>query len=615
QEIIRLIGALDYKVLQSGQAKAPDSVSVISYLVMIAALYILLQSTGVLTRLVPSQLADAGMGYGMLFVIGLITSVHCVAMCGGINLSQSLPRGTEDSGRLGALAPSFAYNLGRVCSYTAVGFILGLLGMLLGGRSGAGVSALLQGSLKLLAGCVMVVMGVNLLGLFPALRRFTLRPPRFLLRFLGKRRGNAAGPFLVGLLNGLMPCGPLQSMWLVALAAANPFTGALSMLLFSLGTVPLMLGLGSAVSLLGRRFTDSVMKVGAILVIVLGLAMLSQGGALSGWLSQEALLSLTVAFAAAGALYSLPIRQKWLKYGATAAAAVLVVAAFTLWNTRSAAANGNAQGEASVVDGVQVVSSALSSGSYPNITVQAGLPVRWVVEAPAGTVNGCNYRMLIQEYGIDHAFAEGEHIIEFPPTQPGTVRTSCWMGMIHGNIFVTDQGQEHAAEQSAVKTGSDQPPEELPKNEIPWPVVSGYQIPTAELAVADMISDDKAAFQEVEISLTENGFLPAVIVVQKNVPVFWNIDNQLENAKSGTGLLAPYYSTALALEPGINELSLYPSESFDVSTGDNRFYCYVKVVDDLKEIDEAEIRDEAENYEPMIYPAEIFERPAASCCD
>ena len=62
-------------------------------------------------------------------------------------------------------------------------------------------------------------------------------------------------------------------------------------------------------------------------------------------------------------------------------------------------------------------------------------------------------------------------------------------------------------------------------------------------------------------------------------------------------------------------MSLYPSESFDVSTGDNRFYCYVKVVDDLKEIDEAEIRDEAENYEPMIYPAEIFERPAASCCD
>ena len=442
QEIIRVIEDLDYEVLQSGQAQAPDSVTVISYLVMIVALYILLQSTGLLTRLVPSQLADAGMGYGMLFVVGLITSVHCVAMCGGINLSQSLPRGAEDSregaGRLEALAPSLAYNLGRVCSYTAVGVILGLLGMLLGGGNDAGVSALLQGILKMLAGCVMVVMGVNLLGLFPALRRFTLRSPRFLLRVLGKRRGNAAGPFLVGLLNSLMPCGPLQSMWLVALAAGNPFTGALSMLLFSLGTVPLMLGLGSAVSLLGRRFTDKVMKVGAILVIVLGLAMLSQGGVLSGWLSQETLLGLIVAFAAAGALYSLSIRPKWLKYGATAAAAVLVAAAFTLWNTRSTAASGTAQGEASVVDGVQVVSSTLSSGSYPNITVQAGLPVRWVVEAPAGTVNGCNYRMLIQEYGIDHAFAEGENIIEFTPMQPGTVRTSCWMGMIHGNIFVTD---------------------------------------------------------------------------------------------------------------------------------------------------------------------------------
>ena len=96
-------------------------------------------------------------------------------------------------------------------------------------------------------------------------------------------------------------------MWIVALATGNPFAGAMSMFLVRLGTVPLMLGLGSIVSLLGKKFTDQVIRVGAILVVVLGLSMLSQGGALSGWLPSELLLYLIVAFAAAGVLISLPI--------------------------------------------------------------------------------------------------------------------------------------------------------------------------------------------------------------------------------------------------------------------------------------------------------------------
>ena len=58
-----------------------------------------------------------------------------------------------------------------------------------------------------------------------------------------------------------MPCGPLQSMQIVALACQNPFSGALSMFLFSLGTVPLMLGLGSLVSILGKRFAKKMTTV------------------------------------------------------------------------------------------------------------------------------------------------------------------------------------------------------------------------------------------------------------------------------------------------------------------------------------------------------------------
>lgn len=90
-----------------------------------------------------------------------------------------------------------------------------------------------------------------------------------------------------------------------------------------------------------------------------------------------------------------------------------------------------------------------------------------------------------------------------------------------GNIFVTDGTEGDAAASSG---------------EVSVPTPAGYKIPTEALAIALLTTDESGnEIQEVDIELTDNGFSPG----------------------------------------------LYPSESFDVSTGDNRFYCYVKVVDDL----------------------------------
>lgn len=280
-DITAVIEKLEYKVLTDASHHNPGTGRVIVFLTIIAALFMLLEHFGVLNLLVPSRLADTGMSYGLLFLIGLITSVHCIAMCGGINLSQCIPTKEitpENSSRFASLLPAFLYNLGRVISYTAVGFILGFAGMLFGGNSAVGLPILLQGILKLIAGAFMVIMGVNMLGLFPILRKLQPHLPKIFSRKSHKTKS----PLIVGLLNGLMPCGPLQSMQIVALASANPITGAVSMLLFSLGTVPLMFGLGSVVYALGKKFTQKMMDIGAILVVVLGLAMLSQGGSLSG---------------------------------------------------------------------------------------------------------------------------------------------------------------------------------------------------------------------------------------------------------------------------------------------------------------------------------------------
>lgn len=421
-----VIAELGYEVTEDDPARQ-NAVWTVSLTVIILALYVLLQRCGVLTLLVPSRLADSGMGYGALFVTGLLTSVHCIAMCGGINLSQSVPKGVEGTG-IRAYIPAALYNLGRVISYTVIGALLGGLGFLIGGGSGAGVPILLQGILKLIAGVLMVIMGVNMLGLFPGLRRLSIRLPRI---GLGRNRG----PFVVGLLNGLMPCGPLQSIQIVALASGSPITGALAMLMFSLGTVPLMLGLGSLVTALGQRFSRAVMNVGAVLVAVLGIAMLSQGCSLTGMISQKQLLFCVAVLAIAGIALTLPFANRNFRFAVLAGCALLAVGAGALLCDVS---DGDVVTQAMLQEDVQIAYSTLSPGGYPSIRVQEGVPVRWIITAPEGSVNGCNYKLLIQEYGVEHEFHEGENVIEFTPAEPGSVPVSCWMGMMQGNIYIEE---------------------------------------------------------------------------------------------------------------------------------------------------------------------------------
>ena len=418
EELRQVIREAGYEVLLEPAVRKPDFGRTATLLILIFFIYRMLQHSGILNLLVPSELADTGMGYGMLFLIGILTSVHCIAMCGGINLSQCIPRsaGKED-GRFGAFRSAVLYNLGRVISYTGIGFLLGLAGMLVGETSGAGISPFFQGILKMAAGVFMVILGINMLGIFPWLRRFQLQLPRFLVRTVNRKKAGSSQPFVIGLLNGMMPCGPLQSMQIVALASANPFAGALSMLAFSLGTVPLMLGLGSFVAMLGKRFSAKVMETGAVLVVVLGLAMLSQGGNLSG------LFYSGMEWNAAGQQV----------YAASGESGTKVQGADSGINGSGINDSGT-----TVEDGVQIIESTLTGGRYPNITVTAGIPVRWIIQVPKGALNGCNYRMLLNTYGITHTFSEGENIIEFTPEKTGTVPYTCWMGMIRGNIFVTD---------------------------------------------------------------------------------------------------------------------------------------------------------------------------------
>ncbi|MDR2753536.1 MAG: sulfite exporter TauE/SafE family protein [Oscillospiraceae bacterium] len=466
KDITAIIEKLGYQVLAEDKNPASNVGRVVGILGIIVSLYVLLSQFGILNLLVPNQLADTKMtraglaGYGMLFVIGLITSLHCIAMCGGINLSQCIPKGdipAEKKSRFSTFVPAFLYNLGRVISYTVIGGVLGFVGLLFGGGgSSAGLPVIAQGILKLLAGVFMVIMGINMLGLFPWLRKLQPRMPKIFARKVGTKKAKSKSPLIVGLLNGLMPCGPLQSMQLVALSSGNPLVGALSMFLFSMGTVPLMLGLGGVVSALGKKFTAKVMRVGAVLVVVLGLAMLSQGGSLSGFLLPNTLLAIILGLCAVGIVSSLPFKKPTHKTVSTLAAlgiAVIMVATWNTWTVGGGASSDNSGG-VKIVDGKQIVSSTLSPGSFPNITVEVGTPVEWTIHAPSGSINGCNSRINIKEYGIsNYSFTQGDNVIAFIPNKTGRFQYSCWMGMIRGWVTVTEAGA--AAEDSLTDDYSD----------------------------------------------------------------------------------------------------------------------------------------------------------------
>lgn len=546
KDITAIIQKLGYEVLEREASFDPRRT--VGILLIVAALYMLLSQLGFTKIFNAVPLAGAGMGYGMLFVIGLLTSFHCVAMCGGINLSQCIPpSGGERESRFASLRPSLLYNAGRVISYTVVGGIVGALG------SAVSFSGGFKGIVQLIAGVFMVIMGLNMLSLFPFLRRLNPRMPKIFARGIESQKAASKSPLVVGLLNGLMPCGPLQAMQIYALSTGSPLKGALSMMVFALGTLPLMFGLGALSSFLSKKFTHRVMTAGAVLVVVLGLSMFSQGWALSGF----------------SALSTLPQGQQ----------------------------SGGSQ--IAIEDGVQVVRSTLSSGRYPAITVEAGRPVRWIIDAPKGAINGCNNRIVIPAYNIEYAFSPGENVIEFTPGKTGKFPYSCWMGMIRSSITVVEAG------------GAASPPAEDSGEAVSQPVPAGVKISAENITVAE-ITD---GLQQIRTSLTDDGLNPGVIVLQEGLETRWVIENSSTRAGNAT-LLFPFYTAEAPMAEGENPIILYPSESFEFSTGDNAAYGYVAVVEDITKVDLEKIRVTAQAFETLVYPPEYFANggPSGASC-
>ncbi len=560
-KIIDEIEKLDYTVKNKNINQAPgsrennskennsDRLSITQLLgigIIIFAAYVIINNT-VGFNFIPQ--VNQNMGYGILFAIGLITSLHCIAMCGGINLSQciSYKSGEGETDRLAKFKPSLMYNAGRVVSYTILGGITGALG------SAVSFSGAAKGVIAILSGVFMVIMGLNMLNLFPLLRRLNPRMPGF---FGNKARNDNGrhGPFYVGLLNGLMPCGPLQAMQIYALGTGSALAGAASMLFFSLGTLPLMFGFGAISSLLSGKFTRKMMKVSAVLVMVLGVIMLNRGLNLSG-------VNLS------GAAYASSVPENVAK----------------------------------IEGGSQVLTTKLESGRYPAITVQKGVPVKWTITASASDINGCNETLTIPKYGITQKLVPGNNQIEFTPEEEGDIPYTCWMGMISSNIKViadvtkvsdSDTTQSGTSAGGGI-TGAGGPDGAGGCCGATPPQFAGGKIPTDDIQVAKVENGQ----QEITVTVNNNGYTPAAFVVQKGVQVKVKFNTEQLNGCNST-VVFPEFNGRLDLSSQ-KETPLLPADNdFTFQCGMNMLHGYVKVVDNINDINLDKIKKEIQDYKP-----------------
>lgn len=559
------IEKLDYHVGTKENKKAKEDKTSINQLlgigIILLAVFMLQKNTG-LFQLVPQ--INQNMGYGLLFLIGIITSLHCVAMCGGINLSQCVNYGGGESSGTGLakFKPGILYNGGRVVSYTLIGGIVGALGSVIS------LSGSARGLVAVVAGVFMVIMGLNMLNIFPALKKIVPRMPKVFRRKLAVS-GKSRGPFYIGLLNGLMPCGPLQSMQLYALGTGSFLGGALSMFLFSLGTVPLMFGFGAVAGILNSKYTKKMMKVSAALVMALGVIMLNRGLSLSG-------IDLVRAS-----------------------------------GTQEAGNTAKVEAE------VQSVTTKLQPGGYEPIVVQKGIPVKWTIQAEKKDINGCNETIIIPAYNIEVTLTEGDNLVEFTPDKSGTVSYSCWMGMIRSSIKVVDDIKDKAAvtatdETAAQDTASGDGDNGTADGSTSGGLIGnntsgalsgccqappeGFEdgkIPTDDIAVAK-VEDNK---QEVTVTVDNNGYSPAVVVLQRGIEAKIKFDGKELNGCNYI-VVFPEYQGQLDLTQQTETPWLTITEDFTFQCSMSMLHGYVKVVDDINNIDLDEIKSEIDNYTP-----------------
>ena len=194
---------------------------------------------------------------------------HCIGMCGGIVVAYSTIKIDPKSSKVSQSVAHLLYSFGRVLTYTVLGAMFGALGGVVLFSNNA------NGGLLIFAGIVMILAGLSLMG---KIKFLTLIEHSFSSSPLYKNAFKSVlnsksnlSFFLLGMLNGLLPCGFVYFFAITAASTADPFYGALVMFIFGVSTIPAMFGVGFLSSLASATsFRNMMMSLSSVAVILYG---------------------------------------------------------------------------------------------------------------------------------------------------------------------------------------------------------------------------------------------------------------------------------------------------------------------------------------------------------
>jgi len=383
-----------YPVCGSGKknSRAMQILVLVGAITIFAGLYLAIEhfsgSSGInFTKL------DGSTSYALLFGIGLVTGLHCIAMCGGFVLSYSTKQKTGD------VTPHLSYGLGKLISYTAIGAFFGLLGSIIAFTIETRIAV------ALLAGLFLVAYGLGNLGLLPKVLTSRIKVPGP----IASLRENlvSRGPFATGIATGFfVACGPLQAMYIMAAGSGSMAFGGLALFFFGLGTLPVMLGFSYVSSMISQAMATRITRYSGVLIVLLGLIMVNNALVLSG---------VQVVPSLKGEDATAQFQSSQLASGTA------LYSNLTLSDPL-----------------YQVIRMNVTRFGWEpdSFVLKRGVPVKWIIDGKE--ITSCNNEIIVRDYGLDIKVQKGEQTIEFTPTKAGVVSWSCWMGMIPGKFTVVE---------------------------------------------------------------------------------------------------------------------------------------------------------------------------------
>lgn len=351
-------------------------------LAILTIAYYLLRGTG----LFEFALDESEVTITFALLLGLVAGVStCMALVGGLILGVAARHAEvhPEATAWEKFRPHLFFNGGRVLGYALLGGLLGSLGGFLQLSGG------LLAFLTLAVGVVMIVLGIKLTNLSPRIAASSITLPTSIARFLGlaehQKEYSHRAAMVTGALTFFLPCGFTQAMQLYAISTGDFRTGAIIMGAFALGTAPALLGIGGLSSVMKGAAARAFYALVGVLVIIFGL------------------------------------------YNIQSASAVLGVGGVAGLTTDAPSADPTE---------VQVIEMTQSASGYSpkTLRVKAGIPVRWEITSESSFT--CASSIAVPSLGIRTNLQKGENIIEFTPTEAGSIPFSCSMGMYRGTIIV-----------------------------------------------------------------------------------------------------------------------------------------------------------------------------------